>query len=474
MLMKTRHNSSLKVAGLLNQLSAAVALTFLVSTTAIGQGSTAHQGGLQTMDMGLSPLFNLALQNSPAILQRQADQQQAYYGLQQAESELGAQVMLNSELSYSVMSEKRFARTANQLVATYSLYQPHQQDNREAAKYQFLAQQKGIVEQQQQVVMQVASLYIDYWQQQENLRYLQKEKSSINNIIKQLQQRFQVGLQDLNDIAEIRSRLDFNEAELLKAQADLQRTRAALLAQLGLQSLRELKIYLAQHKRSELLTHAADQGDKIALFDVDKLKAELLALNSAQSDINSDQFWWQLVQSHPALQGLTAKTNASYQQEKAIENLYGPQVEAFGALVYNDSDKNFYDDMRGARAGIRLNVPLYLSGKSESSIAKQRQQSLSIKAQKRQVALRLQSQAYNAWIGIQSGKSRYQALQQALVSSQQALQASEQALKTGRRNVLDLLDAQRHLHRIQRDLPQLKAQIWLNYYQLLWSLGRLA
>ncbi|MDG6774662.1 TolC family protein [Thiomicrorhabdus sp. ZW0627] len=402
----------------------------------------------------LSNLFELALQNNPSLSRADADQQAAYSALQKTKGLLKPEVRFNSELSYAWMRYDDFPRTANQLVATYPLYEPQLDDLSESADSTYQSKQLRSEAEKQQVLLKVAQLYFTYWQQREDFLFLQKEQRSIESIIKQVKQRFQVGYQDLNDITEIQSRLDYNHAELLKAGQDYRQTEAKLTAALGLTSSKLLGTLVFPEKQPPQL--------KELVHRVKKAMAEY-----------SEQAWSEQVAHNPVLLALEQESQAAQQQVEYQKNKDSFQVEAFGALVYNDSDKHFYDDMQGARGGVRLNVPLYLGGRTEAAMAEQRQKVQRIQAMKREAALSYQSQARNAWLALETGTIRLKALKAALESSRQAVKASEQALKTGRRNVLDLLDAQRHLHRMERDLPLLKADIWKNYYLFYWAIGNL-
>lgn len=404
--------------------------------------------------LALSDLFELALQTNPSLSRADAEQAAAYSSLQDARGLLKPEVRFNSELSYAWMKMDEFPRTANQLIATYPLYEPQLNDLNKSADSTYQSKQWRSEAEKQKVLFKVAELYFTYWQQREDFLFLKKEQRSIESIIKQVRQRFQVGYQDLNDIVEIQSRLDFNHAELLKAEQDFRQTEAKLTAVLG----------DASTFSYDALSFPLKQAPQLA-----RLEREV---NVAKAE-NAQQAWSKLVINNPLLLALEQQVQAAQKQVEYVKNKDSVQVEAFGALVYNDSDKNFYDDMQGARGGLRLNVPLYLGGRTEAAVSKQRSQVKELLAVKRETSLSLEAQARNAWLALQTGTTRLKALKAALESSRQAVKASEQALKTGRRNVLDLLDAQRHLHKIERDLPILKADIWKSYYLFYWTIGNL-
>lgn len=406
--------------------------------------------------LDLSTLFALAVEHNPSLSKAAADQSAALSALHNTKGLQKPEVRFKSEFSYAWMAKAEFPRTANQLVATYPLYQPQLDDLNQKSQFAYQGKRLDHVAETQKVFLNISQLYFMLWQQQENYRFLEKEQRSIESIIKQVKQRFQVGYQDLNDIAEIQSRLDFNRAEMLKAKQDIRQTQANLMAAIG--GVRQ------SEERLDALTFPLKRPLGVARIEQ--------MVQQAKEDKN-DQAWSFLVESNPKVLALQQQWLASQKQVSYEKNKDTFQLEAFGAYVYNESDNHFYDDMQGARGGIQLNVPLYLGGRTDASVSMQRNQAQKVQAAKRELSLSLQAKAENAWLALQAGTSRLNALKAALNSSKQAVEANEQALKTGRRNILDLLDAQRQLHKIERDIPVLKASIWQNVYAFYWAIGNL-
>ncbi|PLA74474.1 hypothetical protein CYQ88_06225 [Hydrogenovibrio sp. SC-1] len=403
----------------------------------------------------LTQIFKLALEHNPTLTAAVATTAAAKQVVATQSAQQGTEVHLNSELSYAWMAEAQFPRSATQLVASYPLYQPQKQAFTTVAQKQHQATIWQQEADSQSVLMQVAHWYFKIWQQKETLYFLQKEQTAIAGILQQVQQRFQVGYQDLTDVSDIQSRLDFNRAETLKARQQLNQSYAGLNALLGgqltantlkqLQFPKQLPANLAQIEHS--------------------VRQQLLQKN--------DQAWAFLTQQHPKIQALDQQWQASENRATALRQQDHIQLKAFGALVLNESDGHFYDDMRGAKGGVQLSMPLYLGGQTQSKVSQQRQLSQQKLAQKTQFSLAVQAQAENAWLALETGSQRLEALKAARNSSQQAVRANGQALQTGSRNILDLLNSQRHLYRIERDIPLLMADIWLNAFQLYAAMGHL-
>ncbi|WP_024852142.1 TolC family protein [Hydrogenovibrio kuenenii] len=400
-------------------------------------------------DAQLMRLYQTALQNNPSLAVFSAKEQAAFSQQKQAASYEKAQLQLQSELSYAWMKKKDFGRTANQLKASYPLYQPDKTDLTQAANFQFNAAQWSLEAQKQNLMLQVADLYYRYWSQQAQVEFLLKEKRSISSILVQVRKRFQVGYQNLNDIAEIQARLDNNQADLLEAKQVLAITESNLVALVG-ESVNLDKMLMPQGLPSDGL-----------------LKNRL---RLPHEKISVQQSWFM---QNPGLKALRQQEQAANRQVDYEKNKNGVQLDAFGAYVYNDSDGNFYDDMQGVKGGLELKYPLYLGGRTDAAVAKSRANVSQVQAQQRQLMLKLQAIARNSLLSYQAGIERLVALQAALSSNQEAVKATEKGLQTGTRNILDLLNAQRSLHKAQRDVPMTRAKIWQSWFEFYGALGLL-
>ena len=180
-----------------------------------------------------------------------------------------------------------------------------------------------------------------------------------------------------------------------------------------------------------------------------------------------------LVEQHPALLRYEQMLFASRKQMEYEKNKDGVVVQAFGAIVNNQSDGYFYDDAQGAKVGLKLSVPLYLAGRTSAATAKARAESNQVSALKRQQELLLTASLQNAVESSQHNQKRLSALKDVLESNKQALTAAENGLSTGNRNILDLLDAQRNVHRAERDITIVINRLWNNWYLYQWSQGEI-
>lgn len=393
----------------------------------------------------LQPLFIKALANNPTLFLAQAVQQTAYSYEQQTRSLLEPEVAIKSELSYAWMKHDNFARTANQLQATYPLYQPDKSNLINMAGHDYKASVHQLEAEQQKLFLNIAQVYFEYWQKKAEYEFLQKEQVSITDILKQVNQRFQIGYQDLNDLTEIQARLDANQSELINAK---------MAMHIAITSLEEL-MGSAVNLEDNSFPHALP----------DDFFTQKMVMDQAK--------WLGFIERHPEILIIQEQQAAINQSVDYAKNKDAIQVEAFSALVYNDSDGNFYNDMQGVRAGVRMELPLYTGGGTDAAIAKARGMQSQAKAKLQQKELILSTEAKRAYIRYQALTNSLQSLKAALSSNRLAKKATENGLVTGSRNLLDLLNTQRRTHKVERDIPIVKAEIWKSWYELRWALGLL-
>ncbi|VAW48955.1 hypothetical protein MNBD_GAMMA03-2119 [hydrothermal vent metagenome] len=393
-------------------------------------------------EQSLQRLFLLGLENSPAIQYALEQQSSALSNQKVVDSFLKPEVSFQSELSYAWMEKQSYARTAHQLKASYPLYQPDREDRSRIASYQASERKLQIEEAKQALWLKISNLYFNYWIEKAEQLFLQKEFESISDIMEQVKQRFTIGYQDLNDISDIQARLDSNRADLIQIEQNLRITEIDLEATLG------------------------DSIDLSKISPPPPLPSYIDLANN-QSDLFS------LIEQHPTLLRYEQALLASRKQVEYEKNKDGVAVQAFGIVVNNQSDGYFYDDAQGAKIGLKLNIPLYLGGKIEAAVSKARSESNQVMALKRQKELLLMASLQNAIESSQHNQKRVAALKDVLESNKQALVAAENGLSTGNRNILDLLDAQRSVHRAERDISIVNNRLWTNWHLYQWSTGRL-
>ncbi|WP_319558224.1 TolC family protein [Thiomicrorhabdus sp.] len=420
--------------------------------------------GVSAQPLKLQQLFDIATQNNPELSYLQANQDLSLAKYQESEALLKPQVRLISEFSYAWMEMNNFPRFANQVAVSYPLYDPMLQDGKLIASTQYDIEIDLLEAGRQKAWLQVSQQYFNYWKQQAALHYLEQEKDYLYELLFQVESRLELGMQDLDDMAKVQSRIDRNRSQRIEAQKRLALLKNNLREVLGINDRPDIEV-------EALAKPAIPQ--QAPLFVTDLLEDSLSKQQLDGLIQSQDQQWQRLVLGNPLVEALQKQWQAAQQKIHQKQQVLTPKVEAFGALVYNESDRNFYDDMRGFRGGVRINAPLYLGGQASAEVAQARAEADKIAALQRKQENALITMAMNAWLELQSAYENYDVQQQALKTARCTLEAIEQALISGSSDIIELLEAQKAVYQAQSALPDTEAEIGLQRIKFYWAIGRL-
>ncbi len=400
-------------------------------------------------DPQLNGLFALAIAHNPNIEMARSEIDINGYQLNVSQSEEGPTVQLTSELSYAWVKEKEFGRTANQLRASYPLYQPEKEARSDVSRQAVEVAKQTVKISQQDILLEIAMQYYEYWQQQAERDFLGKERQTYLDLLEQSKNRFQLGYQDLNDLTEIQAKIDSIKAQQIAVQQNMQ------------------KVYF---KLTELVNSSFD----ISGFKKPNALPSGLTQFPSNSLNKSEQAWSDLISHNPAIIAVDKQINLIGKQVNVEKLSDGPQVELFTSYIYNDSDGNFYDDMQGLKGGVQIKVPIYLSGKTDAKVAKTRATMQQLKIKKAIQISKITRIAQQAQVSYDLGLQQLSLLNKAIESNKEAIKAIESGMSTGNRNMMDLLKAYNDLHKSEKTIPILKAKLWQYWWQLQWVTGRLA
>lgn len=383
----------------------------------------------------LQKLFIAALENSPRLQIAKANL--AYVGGQQqlTNSYKKVDVRLKSELSYAAMKNQQFPRTANQLVGTYPLYQPDINNLAEAESFALKAAKLQLESERQLLFFEISKDYFQYHQQLAQIKFLEQEHRLIKNLLTLFKQRLELGEKKFNLIATMQAELDANQTSLLFALE---------------------KKWALQIKLEELV------GKKVLI--------QGLATPPLPTKVNLQNMD---VTQHPKLQRLmmlekSATKKINYQQTK--DSL---KLDAFMAGVYNDSNGNFYDDMQGIRGGVKLEIPLYIGGRTSANIAKARANKNIANAKYQALKLKLIADSKTAHLTYNSSLAMIVTIKSSIIYYKQSIQAVEHSIISGSQDGLDLIKAERLLNKAKEEMNITRIKAWLNWYKFIWSTGRL-
>ena len=168
-------------------------------------------------------------------------------------------------------------------------------------------------------------------------------------------------------------------------------------------------------------------------------------------------------------------TETARREIERIRAGHSPTLDAIGSLELNDSESGGpLRETTRADVGLRLSLPLYSGG---SILSRTRESRHRYQRRLEQLELerrRAQRETRGAYLGVDSGISRVQALEQAVRSSLTAAEAIEAGFQVGTRTSVDVLDAQRDLFRARRDLSEARYRYVLDVLRLKRAAGTLS
>ncbi|MHB1214268.1 MAG: TolC family outer membrane protein [Thiobacillus sp.] len=296
---------------------------------------------------------------------------------------------------------------------------------------------------EQDLILRVAQAYFDVLQSQDNIAFLNSQKSAITEQLASAKRNFEVGTATITDTHEAQARYDLAVAEEIAEQNNLSIRQRALEKLIG-------------KPPGALDTLVNDKLLKTESVGIDEWAARA-ADGNLQAEIQR-----------------IAKTIADQEVERNRAGHY-PTLDAVAAYTINNN-QNFGPtqvDTRITSVGLEANLPIYQGGLTSSRVREavaNREKAL----QDLNTATRDASQqARQAWLNVNSSVARVQALEQALVSTQAQLDSTKLGLEVGVRTNLDVLNAEQQVRSARRDLAGARYNALLSRLSLKAAAGSL-
>ena len=297
---------------------------------------------------------------------------------------------------------------------------------------------------EQDLILRVAQAYFDVLQSQDNIAFIDAQKSAITEQLAAAKRNFEVGTTTITDTHEAQARYDLAVAQEIAEQNSLAIRLRALEKLVG-KPPGTLDI-LVENKLIEAGTMSIDEW------------AARAADGNLQAEIQR-----------------IAKTIAD---REVARNRGGhhPTLDAVAAYSVNNN-QNFgfaQADTTSASVGLELNIPIYQGGLTSSrvreAVANQEKARQDLENATREASL----QARQAWLNVDSGAARVRALEQALTSTQAQLDSTKLGLEVGVRTSLDVLDAEQQVLSARRDLAGARYAYLLSALSLKAAVGTLS
>jgi outer membrane protein len=299
---------------------------------------------------------------------------------------------------------------------------------------------------QQALMLRTAQRYFDVALAQEALRVLDLQHQAVQKAATEAQDRFDIGSAPVTDTHEARARLAALRAQRLAAQTDLDLKRRALADSTGLAP-------------AALTVRLPAASAPPALRALDAWQQEAEAANPA---IRLQQLAADIARAEAEKQRRSAAPTVELVAQAVQERLHGSGD--YGSA----RNKNL-----NALVGVQVNVPLYTGGyraaREEEALRLQDKAQAQVQSTREQVA----QQVHGAWLGLNLGAERVQALTDALTASEARRDATQTGHEVGHRTLLDLLNAENDTAAARLALAQARASLLLDRLCLAQLAGRL-
>ncbi len=296
---------------------------------------------------------------------------------------------------------------------------------------------------EQDLIVRVAEDYFDLLGQQDDLSFSLAEREAIALQLEQTNQRFEVGMVTITDVAESQAAFDLANASVIDSENEVANSKERLRETSG-SYIDELASLRAE---SPLVTpdpQDIEQWTEVAL-------AQNPSLVVAQRNVED------------ARQNIALQKSGHY-----------PSLDLVGQTTYSSqSETNFGGGSKTHQDSISLqfSLPIYAGGgvTSRSREAGHRlDQAMQNEEQERRAVKRQTREAYNS---VMSGISRVKALKQAVISSEKALESTEAGYEVGTRTTVDVLNVRRELFSARRDYARSRYDYIVNILRLKQAAG---
>jgi len=302
----------------------------------------------------------------------------------------------------------------------------------------------------QSLMVRTAERYFDLALAEEGLRVLRLQLGAVQRATTEAQDRFKLGAAPITDSHEARARLAGVRAQLMAADSEAQIKRTVLADSTGLPPA-ALTARLP----------AAVPGN-VAATAARPLEAWLSEAQAGNPGIRSQLLAVEVARQEAAKYGRRASPTVDLVAQAGRDRLSGSGD--FGSASHVGSNHMI---------GIQLSVPLYSGGLR--SAKEQEAQRLVDKAAAEVENTRQQvaQQVRAAWLGLNVGAERVQALAEALSASESRRDATQTGREVGQRTTLDLLNAETDSAAAQLALVQGRVGVLMDRLRLAALAGQL-
>lgn len=280
----------------------------------------------------------------------------------------------------------------------------------------------------QALMLRAAQRYFDVLSAADTLTFARAEQDAFAQQLEQSQQRFEVGLIAVTDVEEAKAGFDLARAQVIQAENALDNAREALRELTGQYHLSLTRLSDGEMPLEVPTPDRIEDWTETALERNLQLAGQIHAARRAKLDIKREE--------------------SGHMPTLDLVGTRGRNVVKDGTTGGGSGER----DNTNTEISLRLSIPLYAGGSIVSRTRQSRHLYQREVDEVERVRRSVQRLTRDAFLGVRSGISRVNALEQAVKSSEAAADAVEAGFQVGTRTTVDVLNAKRDLFRAKRDL----------------------
>jgi len=310
--------------------------------------------------------------------------------------------------------------------------------NVKIADTKFTISQSKLMIIENKVLLKAAIAYFNLLKEKDLLTIAKKNKEVIKRQLEATKDRFDVGDLTVTDVSQAEARLSDADANLVKAESDLDTAKAIFFSNIGLEPedifYPEVMPILPQNLQALIGDVKAFNPSFIFANKNRILAQEELNLALKEMSLSVD---------------LTASANQAW------------------------DPNTFFEEQRYFDISANLKYPLYLGGKDKSNIRKYREKLIKSNSDIDNTLREETEKAMIIWNKIQSLNSQIVAFNASIRANEIALEGVVQEENVGARTVIDVLDAENELFMAKANFIKANTDLFIASYELLGVTGRM-
>lgn len=309
----------------------------------------------------------------------------------------------------------------------------------ESARMSIAAARSDLLNVEQQVLFSAVSAYMDVRQAQEFLGIAQNDVGVLEEQLRAVNNRFDVGEVTRTDVSLTEADLQQSRATLADAEGNLQTARQAYLAAVGV-----LPSNLEPPPPPPALSRTAKEAETVAMRTNPAIISAQFAERGAIADFD---------------RALAAK---------------GPSVSFNGSVGYQGNQRiSTSGDMTVANIGITGSIPLTTGGNLDSVVRQAQQIVEQRKSQLQDAGRNVIQQVNAAWIQRDVATATILANERQLEASRIAYEGVVEEARLGARSTIDVLDANQTRLQASAEVVRSKRNEYVAQYAILQAMGLL-